>query len=827
MKYLLLLFIFFLEITNSPIFAQKKGEAFLVSGCVADSLSETPESYATVRILSGEKKQPIKVVTTDVSGKFQVAVPHSGSYTLQLSALGKETKVKTLNIEKEKHVQLGILFLQESSTTLGTATVLAQRPIVKAEVDRISYSMKEDPDAKTNNLLDMLRKVPMVTVDGEDQIQVNGNTSFKVYVNGKPNEMMSSNASLIMKNYPASMVKKIEVITDPGAKYDAEGLAGILNIVTDFETQTKGYALSPNIGFSNRGIKGGALGMFQLGKFMFSANYGIGQRKSPTSSSQTERKVFHDAVNHFLTSEGISKKNALYQYGGFDGSYEYDKQNLFTCNVGFYSNKGDHKGNTLYQMFNEAGEKIYSYNILKNVDSRYLSLDAGADYQHTFKKPGQMLTFSYRMNTAPNSNRSYNSYTDIVSVPFDLHDLYIDPDNKTTEHTVQVDFTMPFGNKHTFSTGIKYINRLNNSDNVEKTRVSGSDNTYEVDDETSLVYRHRNDITALYAEYGLKLDAFSVRTGLRYEYSNVKVSYPDGKRDKFDSNFSDLVPTINLAYNITPTQMLKAGYNMRIGRPSILYLSPYVQHENPQSITYGQPNLKSERGHNLSVGYSLFGPKFSINSTLSYAISNNGLATYSFVEDGVQHTTYANALHSKVTNLNVYINWMIVKGTSLNVNSNVSYSDFKTYKTNDNNSGFNGGFWGGLRQNLPWKMKFGIWGGYGSGRINLQGDNSSYHYYSVNLSRSFLKDDALTITLNAANIFEGDNRMVTNTATDSFCFHGVSKYNMSRYGINFSYNLGKLKKKVRKTARTIVNTDVIAGGGEEKETGEPGGHKGM
>lgn len=814
---------------SSAAFAQRQS-SFVVEGSLADSLTSFPEAYATVRVLSAGKEKPVKVVTSDADGKFRLTLPHTGDYSIQMSTVGKQTIVRNLHIVNAGTIHLGKLLFQESTTTLGTAMVMAQRPIVKAEVDKISYSMKEDPEAKTNNLLEMLRKVPMVTVDGEDKIQVNGNTSFKVYVNGKPNEMMSNNASLILKNYPASMVEKIEVITDPGAKYDAEGLAGVLNIVTKSDAKTSGYTFSPNINISNRGIKGGAFGMVQLGKLMLSAHYGVGQHSFPRTQSHTEREVYKDEINHLLTSEGYNKYKGLYQYGGLDASYEFDKHNLLTVEMGFYGNKGDRNGNVLYQMFNSEGDKTYSYNVGSSDDSKYLSLNAAVDYQHTFDKPGKMLTLSYRMNTSPQSHTGYTNYTEIESVPFELKDLYTDPDNKTIEHTAQVDFTIPFGKLHTFSTGLKYINRNNKSDNVEMNRVAGSDDAYVTDTKASLKYRHRNDIAAVYAEYGLKVSDFSARAGLRYEYSDVKVSYPDGKRDAFDSDFSDFVPTVSLGYNLTDTQLLKLGYNMRIGRPSISYLSPYVQHTTPQNITYGQPDLESEQGHNFSMGYSLFSPKFSVSATLSYALSNNGLATYSFVKDGIQHTTYANMLHSKVTNLNLFLNWMIVKGTSLNINGDVSYSDFKTYRTLDSNSGLQGGLWGGFKQELPWKLKLGLWGGCGSGRVTLQGKSSSYHFYSMNLSRSFLRNNAMTVTLNAVNIFDGHVRRTSTTSTENFRLHSVNLHQRSRFGISFSYNLGQLKQQVKKAKRTIVNSDVISGknnGDGDMQSGDKSGGKGM
>ena len=190
-----------------------------ISGMVKDSITNTPESFVTIRLVRPGTGKAIAVATSDENGRFNIGrATASGKYTLEVVCIGKQTL--------------------RNESMLGQATVTAERRLVKAEIDRVSYSMKEDPEAQTNSLLDMLRKVPMVTVDGEDNIKVNGSSGFKVYVNGKPSQMMSSNPSLILKNYPASAIKRVEVITDPGAKYDAEGTSGILNIVTDAETRT-------------------------------------------------------------------------------------------------------------------------------------------------------------------------------------------------------------------------------------------------------------------------------------------------------------------------------------------------------------------------------------------------------------------------------------------------------------------------------------------------------------------------------------------------------------------------------------------------------------
>ena len=198
---------------------------------------------------------------------------HISILLVLLSLAGKASAQFGVTDEQFDSIQAAHDSLQ---VVLGEASVAAKKRTIKAEIDKMVYSVTDDPEAATQTLTEMLRKVPMVTVDGEDNIKVNGQSGFKVYVNGKPNQMMSSNPKEIFKSYPASAVKKIEVITDPGAKYDAEGVSGILNIVTLSETITKGWTVTPRLNVNNQGYGGGFFGTVQYGKFTVSANYGFG-----------------------------------------------------------------------------------------------------------------------------------------------------------------------------------------------------------------------------------------------------------------------------------------------------------------------------------------------------------------------------------------------------------------------------------------------------------------------------------------------------------------------------------------------------------------------
>lgn len=806
--------------------AQVAGD-YTIHGVVQDSLSQQKESYATVRLFRKGEGKPLVVATTDARGKFTLHYAKPGTYILQTAIIGKLPTKKELVLDADKVVELGTILTQDAGKSLATAEVVAARPLVKSQIDRLVYSMSDDPDAQTNTMLEMLRKVPLVTVDGQDKITVNGKANFKVYVNGKPNKMMSDNPSVVLKSFPASVVKKVEVITDPGAKYDAEGTSGILNIVTATEATTTGYTVTPTLYWSNRGWGGNFFGMAQIGKLTLSAHGGVNGENSLRNTTESERELILDPVNHLLKTKGESYNHGTSGFGGLDASYDISKHDLLSVSSSIYA--GRQKGHGLSSTFltGNAGT-VYSYDNVNHRDSRYHGINTSVDYQHQFGKENQNLTVSYRFSSDLRNNKTLNVYDNLQSVPFALKDRRIDPDNKSQEHTAQIDFTSPLGENHTLSVGAKYIYRLNRSDNEEYSRLAGTATDFLPDVAQSLLYRHRTDISAGYTEYIYRLKRFSLRSGLRFESSHIRVTYPNGTRAAFSTRLNDWVPSLNLGYNLTDTQLLRLGYNLRIGRPDIYYLSPYVNHLSPEKISYGNPNLESETAHNFQLNYSLFSQKFSVNFSATYSTSYNGLTFYSFMKDGVEHSTSGNFLHSKQWSFDTYLNVNPWKSTAFTLNGNLKYSDLKSYRTSDHNYGFSGNIFAMLRQDLPWKLKFALGAGATWGDISLQGQGSEFKYYFLDLSRSFLEEDRLTVTLNGFNIFNPRQTLKNTTQTtmfrssESYVIHGLS-----RISLGISWRFGKLRAVVKKTARSIENSDVKTGSSSQESgsnMGKSGGN---
>ena len=256
---------------------------YAVSGVVADTTG-TGEAYATIRIYNqADSTKAIRLGTTDDSGAFMQQLPEAGKYTINISSVGKTPLRHNFEVTKSKPTaSLGTLTLHDASTTLGEVQVVAQRPLVKTEIDRLSYDIQADEDSKTNTIFEMLKKVPRVTVDGEDNIKVDGSSDFKIFKNGRPNSSWSRNPKEVLKSIPASMIKRIEVITEPGARYDAEGVSGILNIVTMDNTSMSGVLGSIGGAVNQNGSTNAFTYLTtQAGKLTTTLNYGYGQRRWP------------------------------------------------------------------------------------------------------------------------------------------------------------------------------------------------------------------------------------------------------------------------------------------------------------------------------------------------------------------------------------------------------------------------------------------------------------------------------------------------------------------------------------------------------------------
>jgi len=804
---------------NAPVLT------LVINGEVRDSLSREAVPYATIRI--SKKSDPGKVVkvdATNLNGQFSERIPFiKGNYVLAISSVGKETVTKIIVVTNSgKNINIGTILMSDAANKIKGVEVVAQKPLVKADIDKLTYDIESDPDSKTNTVLDMLRKVPLVTVDGDDNIKVKGNGNFKVYINGKPNNMISNNPSQVLKSMPASSIKSVEVITNPGAKYDAEGVGGIINIVT-VKQGIEGYTATVNTGIDNRRDMFGGFVTVKKGKLTVSTNYNLNKFNNPANTSSSRQENYASSDQKYLNTDGRGKYKGLFQYGNMEASYDIDSLRLISVSLGMYGASYKNNSDSQTGMFSQALDTCYSYMSLSNSKNSFYSVDGSVDYQRLYKVKDRRLTISYKINTNPSTSNLYSVYDNKRQVPesLNLYDRHTKGETNTTESTFQTDYSTPLGKIHTIDVGAKYILRNNVSDNKYYS-TSSSDNEYKYVESKSSHYKNLNDILSAYASYTLKYKKISFRPGVRYEFTIQKVKYLVGNGSNFTSHLNDIVPSVTFGYSLSQMQNILLGYNMRIWRPNIEQLNPYFDDQDPMNISQGNSKLKSEKNHAFNLTYSNFNSKVNINLSLDYSFNNNGIENVTSliptsqtidghsVSAGALYTTYQNIGKSQNSGLNSYVNWNISSTTRVNINASGSYQDIKSPQQSLHNYGWNGSIFGGIQQTFPWKIRFSMNGGGMTPSITLQGRSTGFHYYGFNLNKTFMKD-RLTLSLFANNIFDPHINYNSHKTGTNFSNWSYYRYSSLRYGFNLSYRFGELKAAVKKAITSISNDDVKAG----------------
>lgn len=790
---------------------------YSVKGVLLDSLSNEGEPYSTIRIsLKSNPAKPLKLAVTGVDGKFSERLTVPGTYLINFTSVGKTSVQKEFTISADKkNIDLGKVLIAEATEMLKGVEVVAQKPLVKAEIDKVTYSMEDDPDAKTNTTLEMLRKVPLVTVDGEDKIQVNGSSNFKVHVNGKPNNMMSNNPTEVLRSMPANSIKSIEVITEPGAKYDAEGVGGILNIIT-VGGGMEGYTVTLNAGASNTRLYGGGYGTVQAGKFTVTGNYSYNYQGSRNAYDDSHREDFTSDDNKFLDSHKTSKSFGNFQFGSLEGSYEIDTLNLITFSMNLMKGDFTNKQNGTTEMTDYMHHPVYNYGSFGKNKSGFGEVGANLDYQRSFRKKGEYITFSYRFSNSPNNSEGNTSYKDTINIPYLLQDQYFKNDASTQEHTVQLDYTNPLTSMHSIESGVKYIFRRNKSDG--KYYLADKAGMYEYNRDMSTEYDHKQDILAAYLGYQLKYKKLGGKAGIRYEHTFMDADYKN-KNEHFDAQFDDVVPSLMFSYQLSPSQNLRASYNMRISRPGIWYLNPFTDTSNPTTISYGNPDLESEKAHSFSLTFGSFSQKFNVNASINYSFVNNGIERYSFMKDGIMNSTFDNIGKNKNINLSLFLNWNLSPKTRFNINGRGAYVDYRSSGLDLKNHGFEGNIFGSFQQTLPWELRLSLNGGGGTPNVSLQGKRSSFYYYAIGFSRSFLKEKRLTVSINTSNIFNDYLSFKNDIHTSTFHSSTITRVPIRYYGFNISWRFGELKAQVKKAARSINNDDLKSGGSNAGASG--------
>ena len=777
-----------------------------VKGVLMDETLGESEPFATVRVFkAGKTDKPVAMFLTDEDGKFSEEVKGKGKFDIVFSSIGKEDLKMTVTLGQENPLNLDTLYIKESATMLKGVEIVAQKPLVKMEVDKMSYNVAEDEDSKSNTVLDMLRKVPMVTVDGQDNISVNGSSNFKVYVDGMPNVMFSSNPSMVFKSMPATAVKSIEVMTNPGAKYDAEGASGVLNIVMNKQDMQggaqslNGYNGTLRASAGNKQLGASAFVNGQQGKLSYSVNVMTSYNKPGTTTTEMEQIQEGQAgSSQLMTSENDVK--TPFTMGSLTLGYQIDQMSALNLTAQVNSMTMKSSGTSLTTMGGDLYGNGISYGSTTDMKNSRTSFNGSLDYQRFFNKERtQSLALTYQLNYSPAKTEMTNNFG-TTSDYIDLTDRYSENLDKTLSHIFQLDYTMPLGIGQTLSLGGKF-----------QLHDATSDSKYYLQDvydpSSSSDYEYKNSILAGYGEYAGNFGNFGVKAGLRYEYTWQDVEYHLGNGQDFTTSYGNLVPTASLQYNLGVGSNLGLTYNMRISRPGISYLNPYVDKTNPIALSYGNPDLDVEKNHNLSLVYNMFTSKLMVNLNLHHNFVDNAISQYSFYDsDNLLNTTYGNVVQRHQTGVSAYVNYLLTKDTRIFLNGAVNYTDLSSDALGQSNSGWTANAMIGLQQTLPLNFKLSAFAITSTKNYTLQGWSGGFNMLTASLSKSLL-NDKLNLSVSGILGLNGGGKLNIESYSEGKDFTSMTNIKVPIYGVTFtvSYTFGNTKTMAKQHVSRVQN----------------------
>ena len=688
--------------------------------------------------------------------------------------------------------------------TLDEVVVAQRRKLIKNDIDKLTYDVQHDKTAQTKTTLEILKKIPLVTVDGQENIRVQGSTSFKVYRNGHPDPSLSGqNLKDILKAIPASTIKRIEVITDPGAKYDAEGTTAILNIVMMSSSKLQGVSGNVNSKIDSYGsVRLGTYLTTKVGKLTTTVNYNYANQNKKQTENYRE-----EAYNYVKTGEqkreyGTNSTAATIHFGNISASYEIDSLNLMTASANFFGYKADANTQNTNERWDKNSLLIYKFdNNMTTPGYSDLNLGGRFDYQHKTHLDGEVLTLSYMLAATRPQTTFRQTYSNMVNFPVSYTSYDQNTRERFTEHTFQIDYVRPFGKHHKIESGTKYILRNNNSTSLMDYQGTTPD--------MESKFKHKAQVAAAYLSYILTAGKWAARAGLRYEFTRMKASYPDGSNADYHANLNDWVPSASLQYKISDSQTLKFSYNTSINRPGIGYLNPAII-STPTAVSFGNANLGSSRNQKLQLVYMLVTSKFTLQLSPYYSFTNNGIGRILYEQNRKDVSTFQNILKSKIFGISSYTAWTPFTGTSFTLNASMRYARITLPTPYIKNSGCGGGIYFDWEQKIPWKLTLttSLGGEYGNRVYNPYAIEGHWFYYNFTLTRRFLKDK-LTVSLSAESPFVKERSTTYRIVQGDYTGYERAVMKPQCFKIGLSWKFGKLRASVKKAARSIENDDLV------------------
>ncbi|GAB3203381.1 outer membrane receptor protein involved in Fe transport [Pontibacter aydingkolensis] len=805
---------------KAPVASQPmaKGEG-KISGTIQDEVTKAPVEFASVALVNKGTGKIVNGSTTDSRGRFSIAEVAPGHYKLTISFVGYESMVvDNVAVEKGKDdVNVGTVILKSSTKTLSEVTITGEKPLIEDKVDRMVYNVDKDinPGATA---AEVMAKVPGMSVDLEGNVQLRGSSNIRVLINNKPSAVVASNVADALKQIPADQIKAVEVITSPSAKYDAEGTAGIINIILKKDSGVQGLTgnFAANLGTINSNANMGLV--YRKGKVGVSSTLGYAMADMRGKNNITS--VFGPGSSISRSTQNVDANriasSRLLQFGA---DYGLGKTSYIAAGIRMTIPDVEFKTTQVTTNTFKSSPDTRNTRVGSN-GFEGINYDINLDYTRSFKKQGQELSVLGLISRNSRDNENFMELfqdSQLTQKEQNYNDAY------NEEMTAQADYTHPISKTQTLEIGTKAIWRYAESD-YRFLVASPASSPFVLQPERTDVFSYNQDVLSSYAMYGMKLEKYNLKMGLRYEHTEIDGDFITNGTT-VAQEYQNLFPGFSVSRNLKENQTIKFNYSKRIQRPQLSLLNPYENVSNPKNVTRGNPDLEAELTDAYELGFSTFYKSgATINASLYLRQTNNAIQSLSTPYNGSNPdsvgrvtTTFGNIGQESFCGLSLSSSIKFLEKGRISSNVNLFYASIDGAGQQQSNSGIVYNTNLNVSYNFNKGFSAQMAGDYNSSQISLQGKVLPYGTYNFALRKEVLNKKG-NVTLGVNNPFNkyvtrerviktynSENILVLNQTN-------ALSINMRQVRLSFNYQFGKQDAKARpRRVKKVSNDDAKEG----------------
>ena len=776
-----------------------------VSGKIIDSKTDKGLEYANISITNTKWNKVIEGTISNQNGKFSMTGILTGDYVLKINYLGYQQKeIKFKITKKDLDIRLKEIKLEVSSEMLSEITIEEEKPVYESKLDKIIYNAENDDNGANEDATDVLRKAPLLSVDFDGNVELRGSKQIKFLLNGKASSFLSGDLASALQMIPADEIKSVEIITSPGAKYDGEGEAGIVNIVTQKKI-IDGYKASLDGSIGTRNNKNGFNLTLGKGRFSLSARGNAWYSWPREGSTNYLREDWNDTLNNYLpipdslknilTNNGLSESQWIGYGSGINMYYDINAYNSISSDINFRGRNTPSKNTTTIDY--SGIDTSYNYNSYLESNNDMINISWNTDYTKTFEEnEDKELSLSYQIG-----NRIKRNNTEIIEND-SLINLKNINNEQNVEHTLQLDYSHPI-NDHLIEVGTKMIIR----DQEMDYQTDSDSNAFVFPNE---IFNYTQTVNAFYLSSSLQLaNDYSLLLGTRYELTNIKGDWENGTNTPFDTTYHNILPNLTISKKLDDGKSVKLSYNTRISRPNSRYINTNTNISDNKNITVGNPNLTPSTTKQLELGYNSFGRKYQGSYYVYYKQNDNLIESFLRIQNDTSITTYENIGSSTTYGVNYYGS---IKFNKLTLRSGFNLYSYQSEDNRFSNNGrsallYNYNFGISLKMKNNWKAE-----GFGFMRSpsqTLQGSSTSFSMMSFGIKKEFKnKRGSIGIRIIEPFAKNGEKIWTTELSGDNFYQNSERTTLFTSIGLSFKYTFGKLNFKTNNKRSKISNDDI-------------------